>query len=359
MIPIAKPMICQEEIDAANRALRSGRLAQGPEVEAFEQAFAEYIGVDHAVAVSNGTVALSFAMIAAGLKDKRVHTTSFSFVSSATSILIAQARPFFHDIDPGTYHMVPPYSHARGFREGVWPKDGVVLVHLYGAPAELPSDRAELRVIEDCAQSIGSEIAGRKVGSLGVAGAFSFYATKNMTTAGEGGMVTTNNHSIADRIRLLRNHGDVWKYQHATLGTNARMTEVQAAVGRVQLRKLDEYNAARRRNAQYYDTHIDLPGIITPEGSSGHTYHQYVLRVCRDAPVSRSGFVEYLRNHGIQCGVHYPTIIPAQPLFGIPDLSEYPNAIRASESVVSIPVGPWVSDEDREYIVGVINGIAP
>ncbi len=360
MIPIAKPMIGDEEIEAATRVLKSGRLAQGPEVERFEQEFAEYIGVDHAIAVSNGTVALQCAMSATGISrpsnrsnHRVVHTTAFSFVSSATSIRAVQAQVKFEDIVLSTYGM-RPLSYLD-----VVQGDGALVVHLYGHPAYIPHVGG-LPFVEDCAQSIGSMYNGRKVGSFGDAGAFSFYATKNITSGGEGGMVTTNHQHVADAARLYRNHGDVWKYQHVVPGTNGRMTELQAAVGRVQLRKIDRFTSRRRSNAQYYNEHIDQSWLVLPREAEDcyHTYHQYVVRVREDAPVTRQQFIAILAEAGVGCAVHYPTIIPAQRIFGIYDLSEYQNALLAARTVVSIPVGPWVTDADREHIVEVINGIS-
>lgn len=347
MIPIAKPMIGEEEIEAATRVLRSGRLAQGPEVEAFEQEFAEYIGTDHAVAVCNGTVSLQCAMLAAGFEGKRVHTTAFSFVSSATAIEMANATAVFHDISLQTFCAPPMYS------TNISPTDGLLAVHLYGRPA-ISIAPPDVLVVEDCAQAIGSTTNGKKVGSFGVAGAFSFYATKNMTSGGEGGMVTTNHKSIADCVRLLRNHGDVGKYQHELPGFNFRMTELQATIGRIQLRKVDGFNRARVQNAEYYTNHIDVDWAVLPGIVSGHTFHQYVIRVVG----KRRDFVaQYLSNRGIGCAVHYPEIIPFQPVFGGKDHVKYPVAHEAARTVLSIPVGPWVTEADREYIVETINGI--
>lgn len=359
MIPIANPLIGEEEIAAAARVLRSGRLAQGPEVEAFEQEFAEYIGVDHAIAVSNGTVALQFAMTAAGfaaqenrLGQHPVHTTAFSFVSSATSIRAIRSPIRFEDIELDTYNMRP--LHFNDVEDG----DAALVVHLYGHPAYIPQVRG-LPFVEDCAQSIGSKYRGRMVGSFGEAGAFSLYATKNITSGGEGGMVTTNHQHVADAVRLYRNHGSVGRYQHAFPGTNARITEVQAAVGRVQLQNIDLFNALRRSNAHYYSEHIDQSWLTLPLETDDchHTYHQYVVRVGENAPVTRQQFIMTLADAGIECAIHYPTIIPAQRIFGVYDLSKYQNALLAARTVVSIPVGPWVTDADREHIVEVINGI--
>lgn len=351
MIPLAKPMIGPEEIEAAERILKSGQLAQGPEVEKFEEEFAEYIGVDHAVAVSNGTVALVAAIRA--FDFTYVSVPAFSFVSTATAVLLADARLVFRDVglsdftSPGRY-VSPDFHH-----------DPAVVVHLYGYPCDMGNIRNPGVVIEDCAQAVGAEYNGRKVGSLGDAGCFSFYATKNMTSGGEGGMVTTNSRAVADHVRRFRNHGDIGKYTHVSLGGNYRMTDLQAAIGRVQLRHLDDWNTMRIFNATYYNQTIESPGVVLPTRSAGstHVYHQYVLRITEDCPLTRDQFLSYLQQRGIGCAVHYPMPIPHQPVFDRIDNCKWPNALLASRRVVSIPVGPWVTEEERKYIVETINGV--
>jgi len=352
MIPLAKPMIGEEEIEAATLVLKSGQLAQGPEVAKFEEEFAEYIGVDHAVAVSNGTVALIAAMRALGCTGD-VNVPAFSFVSTATAVLSAGARPVFRDISWSDF-LSPGRYRSVDFRHGP-----AVVVHLYGSPCWMGNISGAGVVIEDCAQAVGAEYKGDKVGSIGDAGCFSFYATKNMTSGGEGGMVTTNSRAVADHVRRFRNHGDVGKYTHVSLGGNYRMTDLQAAIGRVQLRHLDRRTEDRIINAAYYSNNICSPGVLIPSPSDvgKQVYHQYVLRITEECSLTRDRFLSYLQQYGIGCGVHYPMPIPHQPVFGQLDHGAWPSAVRASRQVVSIPVGPWLSGEECEYIVETINGV--
>ena len=354
-IPIAKPLIGDEELNAVSRVLRSGMLAQGSEVESLENEFAEYVGVDHAVAVANGTVALDLILKAYKItRGDEVITTPFSFIATSNSILYQGARPIFADIDPNTYTIDP-----EKVLELVTPRTkAIIAVHLYGHPAEIKPlrDIAEdhgLVLIEDAAQAHGAMYKGTRTGSLGDSAAFSFYATKNMT-CGEGGMVTTNDRRIAEKIKLLRNHGQQSKYFHVELGYNLRMTNIQAAIARVQLKKLDTMNEARRRNAALLTRFLaSIKSIKLPEESpwAFHVYHQYVIRV--KPPFSRDKLKEFLELKGIQTAVHYPMVIPDQPLYkklGIKCPKECPEARKAASEVLSLPVHPSLSNEDIKYI---------
>lgn len=349
MIPIALPMMSHEEQDAATAVLSSGRLAQGPEVEKFEEEFAEFIGVDYAVAVSSGTSAL-FCACKSMQSHTREHVSvpAFTFVSTATAPKFARYHVDFVDVDPLTCNMDPTSESS-------------VFVHLYGNPLGIRHHVEESRgfVIEDCAQAIGSEVDGQKTGSFGDVGTFSFYATKNMTSGGEGGMITTNSRAVANRCRLLRSHGEPMKYYHLALGFNFRMTELQAAIGRVQLRRLPEFNAARQANADRYLENIDVRGISCPVGVVGHTYHQFVLIVGDEFSMTRNEFVSYLNSRGVGTGVHYPTIVPHQPVFARSRTEQYPVSEMLSRSVVSIPVGPWLTSVDVKYIIDTINEVVP
>ena len=360
-IPIARPVIGDEEVEAVARVLRSGILAHGPEVERFEEEFAEYVGVDYAVAVANGTVALDLVLKAyrVGPGDE-VITTPFSFVATANAVLYQGARPVFADIDPETYNIDPD----RVVEKITSRTRAIIAVHLYGHPADMKALREiaedhDLILIEDAAQAHGAECHGVKAGAMGDAAAFSFYATKNMTT-GEGGMVTTNDRRVAERVRVLRDQGQRGKYRHVTLGFNYRMTSLAAALGRVQLRRLDALNEARRRNAERLTRGLrGLPGIVTPVEREGcrHVYHQYVVRVTGGAGVSRDELASRLASQGVGVAVHYPTTIPDQPLYrklGItcPDCRE---ARRAAREVLSLPVHPALEPGDLDYIVAAVS----
>jgi perosamine synthetase len=359
-IPIAKPILGAEEYEAVRRVLESGILAHGPEVEAFEKEFADYVGVKHAVAVANGTAALDVALKAIGIKPgDEVITTPFTFIATANSILFQGARPVFADIDLKTYNIDP-----ESVNEKITGRTrAIIAVDLYGQPADMKAlreiaDDHGLILVEDAAQAHGAEFMGRKTGSLGDIAAFSFYPTKNMTT-GEGGMITTDNDEYARRARLIRNHGQERKYLHVTLGWNLRMTSIAAAIGRVQLKKLNRFNEVRRRNAARLTEGIrSIRGLKPPytDPRVKHVYHQYVVWVGEEYPLSRDQLIEYLRQNGIGTAVHYPIPIFQQPLYkdlGYPQ-NICPNSIEASKHVLSLPVHPAVTLEDIDYILNVL-----
>ncbi len=356
MIPIAKPMIGSEEIDAVTETMKSGGLAQGLRVQAFEERFAEYIGVSHAVATSSGTAGLHVALLAHGIgTGDEVVTTSFSFIATANAILFTGARPVFADI--GEDYNIDPEK----ILEAVTPKTKAVLpVHLYGCPAGMKAIREiaedyHLTIIEDACQAHGATYDGKKVGSFGT-GVFSFYPTKNMTT-GEGGMITTDDPAIAKRARMLRDHGSSRRYVHEILGYNLRMTDMGAAIGMVQLTKLDDFNSKRRRNAEYLTGKLKgTAGITTPNSTSGHVFHQYTIRVaCGGEEGARGDLVAYLGEKGIGTGIYYPIPIHKQPLYqkrGFED--SLPVSERFADEVLSLPVHPAVSEADPDYIIKTI-----
>jgi len=365
LIPIARPMIGPEELEAVERVLRSGMLAHGPEVEEFEREFAEYIGVEHAVAVSSGTAALDLLLKAYRIgPGDEVITTPFTFIATANAVLYQGARPVFADIDPETYNLDPD-----SVVELITPRTrAIIAVHLYGHPADMKllreiAEDHKLVLIEDAAQAHGAEYMGRKTGSLGDAAAFSFYPTKNMTT-GEGGMVTTNDRKVAEKIRLLRNHGQAEKYLHTELGYNLRMTSIAAAIGRAQLRKLDWMNRRRRENAEVMTRTLSgVRGIALPVEKpwARHVYHQYVVRVTEAFPLTRDQLAEKLRQHGIATAVHYPRAVPDQPLYqrlGIDCPRGCPEARKAARQVLSLPVHPAVTVEQARAIAETIKRIA-
>jgi perosamine synthetase len=360
-IPIARPLLGEEEEEAVRKVIRSGILAHGPEVEAFEKEFAEYLGVKHVIAVSNGTTALDVALKAAGIKPgDEVITTPFTFIATANSILYQNARPVFADIDPETYTLDP-----NSVMELVTPRTRAILVvHLYGHPADIDpikeiAEDHKLILIEDAAQAHGAMYKGVKVGGIGDVSAFSFYPTKNMTT-GEGGAVATNDDEIARRARLIRNHGQERRYYHIMLGYNYRMTSIAAAIGRVQLRKLDSMNEARRKNAAQLTGIISrLNGLVPPveKNWAYHVYHQYVVRVTGECKYTRDELKTLVEEKGIGTGVHYPLIIPDQPLYkelGIDCPKGCPEASQAARQVLSLPVHPLVGEEELTYIANVL-----
>lgn len=358
-IPVAQPSIDQEEASEVNSVLNSGMLAMGSKVKEFEDNFSRYLNANHSVAVSNGTVALWLSLKAIGIKEgDEVITTPFSFIATANSILFCGAKPVFVDIDERTYNIDP-----EKIKQKITSKTKAVMgVHLFGQPFDLKTVKEicednNLSLIEDAAQAHGAEFNGAKVGTTGI-GCFSFYPTKNMTT-GEGGIITVNNDALDTSLRLMRNHGDEGKYNHTMLGYNSRMTDLQAAIGLVQLRKLDRMNAVRIKNAQYYNENINVEGITTPhvDHNMKHVYHQYVLRLESNFPLSRDEFMQYLSSKGVGSAVHYPKPIYMQPIYQQMGYEQgiCPIAEEMAQRVVSIPVHPGVGEEELKYIVSVIN----
>ncbi len=349
MIPIARPQLSDEECDAVVRVLKSGNLAQGRGVEEFERGFAEIAGVPHAVAVSSGTTALHLALLAHGIgAGDEVIVPSFSFVATANVALYVGANPIFADIDPATMNIDPSDVEAK-----ITPRTrAVIAVHLYGNPADLARltdicERHNLVLIEDACQAHAATYEGRPVGSFGT-GCFSFYPTKNVTS-GEGGMITTDDESIAERARLLRAHGSPRRYLHEILGYNFRMTDIHAAIGITQLEHLSTWTAQRQANAERLK---DLLGGLdvsfqqtTPHAT--HVYHQFTIRI----PHGRDGVAMYLREHGVGCEVYYPIPIHQQPLYrGIGYDETLPVTEKAVEQVLSLPVHPALTEEDVAQI---------
>jgi dTDP-4-amino-4,6-dideoxygalactose transaminase len=361
MIPVSRPVLGREEAEAVARVIESGMIAQGHVVEEFEHAYASYCGVKHAIATSNGTTALHAALLSAGIgPGDEVIVPSFTFIATATTVSMCGARPVFADVDDRTFTLDP--ASVEGLITSK--TRAVVGVHLFGQPFDIPPLTSlcrehDLPLIEDAAQAHGSTFRGRKTGSLGKLACFSFYATKNMTT-GEGGMVTTDDADLAARIRLLINHGQKEKYLHTTLGYNYRMTDMGAAMGLVQLRKLDEMNAKRAANAKYLDQSFRCPGLVTPYvgPDSTHVYHQYVLKVERGSKVTRDGLMRALSAKGVGTAVHYPRPVHDQPLYrGRQGKDPCPVSSRLASSVLSLPVHPLVSEDDLSAIVRAVNAV--
>ncbi|MDK2940434.1 MAG: perosamine synthetase [Methanolobus sp.] len=357
MIPIAKPDIGDEEKEAVIQVLSSGMIAEGKRVAEFERTFAEYIEVEHCVAVNSGTAALHAAMLAQGIgKGDEVITTSFSFIATANSIMYTGAKPVFVDIETETFNIDTDLIENSITKN----TKALMPVHLYGHPAEMKAinDIAEdhnLVVIEDACQAHGAIYHGKKVGSFGT-GAFSFYPTKNMTT-GEGGMITTNDEEVARKARMIRAHGSQQRYLHEMMGYNLRMTDIAAAIGLVQLDKVDGYNAARRKNAAMLSEGLkDISEIKVPAVRDGceHMFHQYTIRVD-----NRDEMVTKLNQQGIGTGVYYPIPIHKQPLYVELSYKDYlPECEKAAKEAISLPVHPGVSEEDINKIIeAVISGV--
>jgi len=358
MIPIAKPLIGEEEKEAVLKVLNSGIIAQGSLVEEFEKKFADYCNAKYAAAINSGTAALHVSLMAMGIKKgDEVITTPFSFIATANSILYTGAKPVFADIDKKTFN-ISPDSIAEKFTGKT---KAILIVHLYGQPCNMKEineifDDNDLLILEDACQAHGAEYRGMRVGSLGDAGAFSFYPTKNMTTS-EGGIITTNNREIIDKSKIFRNHGQTQRYYHEFIGYNLRMTDIAAAIGLAQLKKLDGFTEKRIDNAKYLTKKLEgIKGITTPYVSDDvrHVYHQYTIKVDDRDEVNKK-----LNEAGIGTGVHYPIPINEQPFYrklGY-DSKETPVASDVSKKVLSLPIHPSVTKENLDYIAGELKNI--
>jgi dTDP-4-amino-4,6-dideoxygalactose transaminase len=355
LIPAASPEIGVEERSAVDAVLASGGLAQGPGVAAFEHEFSEAaVSGAQCVAVNSGTSAQHLAMLAAGIgAGDEVIVPSFTFAATANSVALTGATPVFVDIEHDSFCMDPAAVLAA-----ITPRTRAVMpVHLYGHPADLRriSEICSLHgllLIEDAAQAHLSSMDGKPVGTWGLAGSFSFYPTKNMTS-GEGGMVTTFDPELARTVRLLRNQGQEIRYQNEIVGFNNRMTDIHAAIGRVQLRKLAGWTSQRQANAAFYDS--NLSGVEIPTVSPGavHVYHQYTIRVIDQ---DRDQFGKELASRGVGSGVYYPVPNHLLPAFNV-DL-DLPETALAATQVLSLPVYPSLSEADRDRVVSAVNAIA-
>lgn len=359
MIPAAKPLIGEEEIEAVTAVLRSGMVAQGPEVVALEEEFSSALTPGaQAVAVNSGTSALHVGLLASGIgPGDEVIVPSFTFAATGNSVAITGASPVFADIELDHFCLDPAAVEAA-----ITPRTrGIMPVHLYGHPAAMKelgeiAAKHDLLIFEDAAQAHGASLDGQMVGTFGTFAGFSLYPTKNMTS-GEGGMITTSNPEVARRSQLIRNQGMEKRYANEVVGLNNRMTDIHAAIGRVQLRKLADWTRQRQENAQFLDENLE--GVVVPPVAPGatHVYHQYTIRVVN---TDRDRFMEALREeHQVGSGVYYPI-----PNHRLPSLAPYapgldlPVTETAARQVVSLPVHPSLTQDDLERIVEAVNACA-
>jgi dTDP-4-amino-4,6-dideoxygalactose transaminase len=346
----------KDEIDqAVLNVMDSGYFVLGPNVKALEAEVAEYVGCQHGVGVASGTDALRLSLEALDIgPGDEVITTPFTFVATANTISHAGARPVFVDIDPRTYNIVPAQIEAAITER----TKAVVPVHLYGQPAEMDeimdiARRHNLYVIEDCAQAIGAEDDGRRVGSFGELACFSFYPTKNLGAFGDAGMVTTNDPELAERVTVLRQQGSKARYYHDVLGFNSRLDEMQAALLRVKLRYLDDWQARRGQIATQYDEALGKLDVETPFVRPGvtHVYHQYTIRVAR-----RDDLHEFLRERGVGSMIYYPLPLHLQKMYD--DLGYAEGSLPVSEDagreVLSLPMYSELTDEQVQRVVDTV-----
>ena len=349
----------KEEIDAAvHRVLDSGWFILGAEVEAFEEAFARYCGTKYAVGVANGTDALMLALKALGVgPGDEVITAPMTAAFGAFAITMNGATPVFVDIDLATANLDPALLEAA-----ITPRTKAIMpVHLYGQAADLGpilalAARHGIPVVEDAAQAHGAMHDGRRVGSIGTIAGFSFYPSKNLGAAGDGGAVTTDDADLAARVRMLRNGGQQGRYNHVIQGVNSRLDELQAAILAVKLAHLDDWNATRRRLAGRYDELLSGAGVALPELRPGappesHVWHLYAVRHPR-----REALAAYLRERGIGTGVHYPAALHLQPAFASLGLGAgaFPMAERQAREELSLPLYPELTNDEVAYVADAV-----
>jgi dTDP-4-amino-4,6-dideoxygalactose transaminase len=346
-----------EILSATRRVYERGHFILGEEVSAFEEEFSHYCGVRYGVGVGSGTDALYLALKAAGIGEgDEVITVANSFIATALAISFTGAKPLFVDIDPKTYTMDPNHlelllKHQRG-KGGRRTVKAVLPVHLYGHPAEMDSiieigNRYGLIVIEDACQAHGAKYGKRKVGSFGVMGCFSFYPTKNLGGYGDGGMVVTNDKKYDQKLKLLRCYGERRKYQHVLKGHNSRLDEIQAAILRVKLRYLDQWNEERRRKAEIYTERLSPLGVACPSEKTGirHVFHLYTINTKK-----RNSLQAFLKKRGIETLIHYPIPIPFQKVYQ--ELryrrKDLPLTHQWSQEILSLPFFPEIKKNEME-----------
>jgi dTDP-4-amino-4,6-dideoxygalactose transaminase len=356
-IPSARPHIGEAEIEAAVRVLRSGMVVQGPEVAAFEAEFSAIVDGRHCVAVNSGTSALHMTLLALGFgPGDEVIVPSFSFAATANAVRLVGARPVFVDIEPDTFNIDPAAVEAAITSRTV----AVMPVHLYGQTAAMDrivplAAKHGIAVVEDAAQAHGATLFGQPAGAFGIAGCFSFYPTKNMHSL-EGGMITTPDATLARTLRLLRNQGMEQRYANEIVGANVRLTDVAAAVGRVQLGQLAAWTEQRQANAKFLDAHITE--MVTPAVADGahHVYHQYTVRVHGDRDAAQRALTE----RGVGSAVYYPTPIHRLRPFLTEDGQvdpawDLPETDRAAAEVLSLPVFPTLTPAELERVAEAAN----
>ena len=350
-VPLSKVYMDEEIKNAVLKVLDSGWYILGQMVKEFEREFAKFCGVKHAVCTSSGTTAIFLSLEAVGLKpNDEVIIPSFSFVSTASPIIHLGGKPVFVDINPRTFTLIPAEVEKRISRR----TKAIIPVHLFGHPADMDAimevaEENDLFVVEDAAQAHGAEYKGRKVGGIGHLTCFSFYPSKNMTVCGDGGIVTTNNQELAEKVSMLRNHGRLGeKYIHRALGYNFRFNEIQAAIGKKQLEKLPTWNEHRRKTAQIYTEALeDAVTVPIEEKWAKHVYHMYVIKA-----KERDELRAFLDRRGVSTGIHYPVPIHKQPAIekSIGSKLKLKKTEECANLVLSLPMHPQLTQTEIDYV---------
>ena len=343
--------LMDELMKATEEVIKSGKFILGPWVTEFEGRVAEYLGVKYAVGVGNGTDAISIALSAIDIKPgDEVITTPFTFIATAETIAMLGAKPVFVDIDPDTFNINPELIEEKITEK----TRAIIPVHLYGQAADMDkimeiAEKYGLYVIEDTAQGIGATYKGKKLGTIGHIGTFSFFPTKNLGALGDGGLVVTNDEEIYKKAKSLRVHGSPRKYYHEYLGYNSRLDSLQAAYLLVKLPYTDRWNHLRRENAKFYNENLkDVVKVPAEREGNYHIYHQYSLRTGK-----RDELKDYLVNNGVGVAIHYPIPLHLQPAFSYLGYKEgdFPEAEKAAKEVLSLPIFPELTYEEKEYVV--------
>jgi dTDP-4-amino-4,6-dideoxygalactose transaminase len=345
------------DIDSAiQNVLDDGQFILGPNVAELEKEIAAYHGVSHAIGVASGTDALLLSLRACGIgAGDEVITTPFTFIATADVVSLLSATPVFVDIAMDTFNIDPDKVEEKITRK----TKAIIPVHLFGHPADMDpicvlAGKYNIRVIEDCAQAFGATYKGKKVGTLGDCGCFSFFPSKNLAGYGDGGMIITGNEDVAKNMRLLRNHGSVVKYHHKTLGYNSRLDEIQAAIIRVKMKKIEEFNDRRRINADLYITLIERADITLPIELPlcKHVYHQFTIR-----SKNRDGIMKALQNENVSSAIYYPVPLHRQEVFTRQNIctENLTNSETCAAEVLSLPMFPELEKEEIERVSNVIN----
>ena len=352
----------KSEIDeAVLNALEATQFILGPNVQRFEEEAAAFLGVKHAVSLANGTEALHLALLACGIeKGDEVITTPFTFIATAEAISYLGAKPVFVDIDPKTFNIDPvkveEYIVSR-LTSHVSRIKAIIPVHLYGQAADMDpimaiAKKHNLKVIEDCAQSFGGDYKGKMTGSFGEFGCYSFFPSKNLGCYGDGGMVTTNDTELAEKVKVLRNHGSKVRYYHSVIGYNSRLDEIQAAILRVKLKRMKRFNELRNSNAHLYSRMFEGTGVTPPfeDGNGMHVYHQYTVKTG-----DREKIIEALAKEGIASAIYYPVPLHQQDVYknNYQGLS-LPITEKVSQEVLSLPIFPELTEEEIKKVVSTI-----
>ncbi len=366
MINVSKPIIEKEEIEAVIAVMKSGIIAQGPETSKFEEKFAKYCGSKYAVAFNSGTAAIHAGLYALGIsRGDEVITSPFTFVASANPILMQNATVVFADISEEDFNLDPKEAEMKitGKTKAILPVDLYGQVYDYESFKKL-AEKNNLMILEDACQAIGAEYKGVKAGNFGDISAFSLYATKNIMS-GEGGMITTNDEEIMEKSRRFRHHGQSEKtrYEYWDIGYNYRMTDISAAIGLVQLKKVDELNEKRRSNAEIL-THglAGIKGLILPKvmEKKRHVFHQYTIRITEEFKSSREKLMDFLKSHDIGSTIYYPKPLHMHPHFTKLGYKEgdFPVAERLAKQVLSLPVHPSLTEKEIGFIIDKIQEYA-